>query len=378
MSLGKHYRLAILTVLAGCVGIGGAAAATTELNASVGTGPKHPVTKLGWEPFVEAVKTQSGGDIAIKAIYGGALCGLAATANCIKSGAADAGFVIMAYTPAEFPHGKLLNDLALLGHTAQAMAGATTEFNLLHCADCMAEFTAQKIVYTGAFGTSPYHIISKGAINSLAEIKGKKLRSGGGSWNRLMAHLGAVASTVPGDDIFSALSKGMVDGTISSPSNIISWSLLDVVTDVSLIKLGTFNSTSVFNVNLDRWGRIPLEHRRILMANVPAIMAGPTIGYVLEGDHALAEAKKHNIRVREPDPAFAQAVAAFAVDDVKVIVAEAEGKGLKNVAGKIAQFRALIDAWEKKTADVGIDDRKLAAIYQREIFDRLDIAKFGM
>jgi len=346
---------------------------------TIGVGPKHPVATHGWPTHVKAVEAETDGSLKYKLFVGGSLLKIKATLSGVRDGVADAGLYALTYWPAELPLGNLVGDLALLGEDPATMAGATVEFNMMHCSECLAEFQPHRMIYTGTYSTTPYRIISKGRINSLDDIKGKKLRTAGGAWVRWSQKVGAVSVSLPAPEMYEGINTGVIDGAIQTTAALKGYGLWDVAKDITLIPLGTYHSLSLFGYNTDVWkGFTDAERRAILNGAAEGIAA--TVGRYYEQDaEVLKEAAGKGVTVHQPGKDLAEATRAFAMGDVDVIVADAEEKrGIKNARAKADKMVELIAKWSKLTEPVRDDRAGFAALLKSEIYDKIDVKTYGM
>jgi TRAP-type mannitol/chloroaromatic compound transport system substrate-binding protein len=72
-------------------------------------------------------------------------------------------------------------------------------------------YAKQGLMYVGPIQHDANVIHSKVAINSLAEMKGKKIRLPGGMVSEVFQQFGVSTVALPGSDIFPALEKGTID-----------------------------------------------------------------------------------------------------------------------------------------------------------------------
>lgn len=104
-------------------------------------------------------------------------------------------------------------------------------------------------------------IIGNFPIRSLADFKGKKIKTGGISAKILEAY-GAIPVVISMPEIYTALQRGTCDGTMLSYDCGITYKLFEVV---SYCQLPPLCSTGVENlVNLDAWNSLPQEYKDIL------------------------------------------------------------------------------------------------------------------
>lgn len=353
--------------------------AAREIKVTIGNPARHPVVAQGWEPYARAVEAQTSGSLKFRIFPGGVLLSTKATLKGIQDGAADAGLYPLTYWPAELPIANLIADLALLGSDAPAMAGATSAFNLLRCHECLEEFAAQGMVYNGTYSTTPYRLITKTPITGVADLAGKKVRSAGAAWTRMMRHFGAVPVSVAGEEMYQAMSQGVLDVAVQPPTALKSFSLWDVATGVTMIPLGTYHSISPLGFSRKVWRELTKAERAALIGNAALMAANLVVEYEEQDEQALKEAVAKGTVANRPDPALVAAVQKFAIDDLRVVARDAEANyGIKDPRRFIEAFRAELARWNDLVAPIRDDREKLRALYQREIFDKLDAASHGL
>ena len=357
----------------------GTALAAKEVKVSIGVGAKHPTVSHGWEPYVKAVEEATGGSLKFRLFLSGSLLPLKATMTGVRDGVADVGLMVLHYYPAELPHSNLIGDLALLGTDNAVMAGATTEFNLFQCSECLSEFAAQRQVYLGAYASTPFRVISKGKITTLDDLKGKKVRISGAAWTRWLANFNAVPVPMPADEMFEGLSQGVINGAIQSPGALRSYSLWDVADSITMIPLGTAHSVSLMGFSQAFWRNLTLAERTALIDKAALNITGTVMQYEKLDQDVLKVAGEHGVTIHEASPELTAASMAFAEKDLATVAKESEENyKIENARAKIDAFVALVRKWEKLAVPVRNDPAKLEALYKREIFDKLDRKTFGM
>ncbi|MFO1188257.1 MAG: C4-dicarboxylate TRAP transporter substrate-binding protein [Alphaproteobacteria bacterium] len=351
--------------------------AATEMRVNIFAGPNHAIMTHGYPRFIKGVEADSKGDIKVKMFVGGQLLGAQAMLGGLRDGIADAGFMVLPYWPAQLPISKFIADLGFLGTDGAAMAGAISEFKLLSCPDCVQEFTSQGVVYGGAFATPPYALLTRTKVSTLEEVKGKKLRSGGPLWNRWAAAVGAVPSSVPADDMYDSISRGVLDGTMVSVASLKNYQLWDVTKHVTLADLGTYSGTPA-SLSLAFWRKLTPDGRRAIINNLAHVDAGTTVGYWENDQEVINAAESKGVKIYKPDASLAKATQDFATKDLAMVVAEASKANVKNAEQKFEAFKALAAKWHKLAPEAAYDHDKLVALFNREIFSKLDASKYGM
>ena len=374
----KHAYALAAALAVGATIAAGPVSAATEIRTSVGVPQKHPVGMPGYTGYAEAIEKESNGQLKFQLYWGGQLLGLRNTVKGLKDGVADLAMVATAYYPAEFPNGKMVSDFALVGRAAIPMAAAVTEFHQLHCADCMAEYDVQNIIYTGGYCTDVYQLLGTKKITALEDLRGKKIRTGGANWTRWLNAVGAVPVNLTGDDVYQALSNGAIDGSIGSMAHLRAFSLSDVVTNVTLLPLGTFHAVDLFAYRKDFWRGLAEADRKLLLKHVPRALVDTTLAYVAEAEAVVPPAKQKGIQFHAPNDALVKMTADFALKDLEVVAAEATKFGVKDANAKVERFLALLKKWEGVAQGLGNDSNRITAAFQTEIFDKMNTARFGM
>jgi len=367
-----------MAVAAGLFLVAGTAEAAKEIRVSLGVGPKHPIAANGWVPYTEAVEKASNGELKFKIFVGGQLFSLTATLAGVRDNIADAANFGLTYWPAELPNSKLVGDLALLGQDAATMAGAATEYYFLNCADCQAEFAAQGFVYNGGDSTTPFVILSRGKITTVDDIKGKKVRVGGSGWARWVERFGAATLSTTGAEMYQAFAQGAINAALQGPSALTAFGLQDVVTDITMLPLGTYHALALIGYNKRTWTGFTEQERRILLDHGALATSGVVVGYINQDKDVLADAARRNVRVHQPSPELTKATEAFIQGDLKRVIEDNGKNGVTDAARKVARFQELIAKWSALTAPIKDDRKKLDALYKSEIFSKVDARTYGL
>jgi TRAP-type transport system periplasmic protein len=369
----------ILLAIALVCGLAVAQADAAEYKAATFVGPKHPIAKGGWAPYFKEVEKQSGGSIKFRQFLAGSLLEAKGLLGGVRDGVADAAQVVFTYHPAEFPHAQLVADFALYGGDAMVAAAAVTEFNLFHCAPCLAEFKRNGIVYTGAFSTTPYVLMSKVKIAALAELKGKKMRTPGSVWDRWATHVGGTPVNLPANEMFEGLSRGILDIAIQAPAALKSYNLADTAKYLTSLRLGTYHSVAMLAFNPESWKKFTTAERKLLLDNMPLAIVGTVFEYYATDEEALTEAKSKRIAIVEPQQDMLDDLATFQETDRTVILDVAKSKyGIADPGAEFARLLEIYRKWDALLRPIRQDRAKTLEVVKAEIFDKLDPAKYGM
>lgn len=348
-----------------------------ELKLAVGF-PQGTAAYHGLEAFSKALKEKSGGELETK-MFPLSLLNLPQMLNGVRDGVVDIGFVLPPLFPSELPETHLAVDLAMLGSNPWAMAGAMSEY-VFSCQECLAEHLKNSQVYLGSSSTAPYMIVSTKKAVTLDEIKGKKLRSGAAPWARWAQNFGAVALTIPGNQVFEAVAGGTVDGAMVSAAELSNLRLIDVVKHITVgVPTGTYHGIDNNNFNMRTWRSLTEKQRRAVLDAAAVSTAAVTWKYVTDGQQNMKDAQQKGIQVHQAPADVVSRSKAFIDSDMATIAQAAEkNSGVRNASQKIARFKELVQKWERLLPDRAWELNALAEVYHREIFSRIEAKSYGM
>ncbi len=369
--------LASLCIGASALLMAGSSANARELKLAVGF-PQGTAAYHGLEAFAKTLKEKSGGELEVK-MFPLSLLNLPQMMNGLRDGVVDIGFVLPPLFPSEVPETHLAVDLAMLGSNPWAMAGAMTEY-VFTCQECLAEHLKNNQVYLGSSSTAPYMIVSTKKAVTLDEIKGKKLRSGAAPWARWAQHFGAVALTIPGNQVFESVSGGTVDGAMVSAAELSNLRLIDVVKFITVgVPTGTYHGIDNNNFNRNTWRSLTESQRKAVLEAAAMSTAAVSWKYVVDGAQNMKDAQAKGIQINQaPADVVARSKAFIDADLATIAQAAEKNSGIKNASQKIARFRQLVEKWEKLTPEGNWEPNKLAEIYYREIYSKIDPKTHGM
>lgn len=367
--------LAVATALMISTGV---AAAATTVTSNAGLSPKHPVNAAAYPAFIKSVEEKTKGSLTFKHYTSGALLELKATMSGLRDGIADIGILVFTYHPAELPTSQIVGDLSNLGKDTAVMAGAATEFYLLSCPACVKEQANQGIVLLSGYAVPPYVLISKPKITTLADIKGKKLRAGGGSFSLWAEHIGATVVNIPVNEMYDAFSVGVIEAGVQTEGGLRSYSFWDVAKNVTTLPLGTFSGATLFSAGTTFWKDRTDAERAAMLASAPLGLVAQIEAYDEDIDSVIAPAKEKGVAFHEPAADLLKATTDFdkaSIANVKKSIAEK--RGVQNADALIDTYVGLIDKWTKLIAPIRKDYPAIQAALQKEIYDKIDAKTWG-
>jgi len=372
-TLTKLLAVASLAVFAA-----GTAADARELRLASGAPPVHPAMDPLYNSFMEFLPEETNGELT-GLMIGPEVVGIAAVKQALQSSLAEVGNVLPLFAVGDLPNTVLTADLAFLATTPHAMGAAVTEY-VVTCEECQAEFKAMGGVFVGAGSSDIYVLLTTKPVNSLADLQGLRLRSGGTPYARWAEALGAAPAQVPVSDTFESMSQGVLDGTMASVSDLISYRLVDVAKYIIDVPLGTYHTTSNFTVASSVWAELTPELRAgfARAANRSSTLFTQSWGYD-RAANARQTAIDAGIEIIPASQDLLDATNEFRFTDIDNAVAVAESQlGVTNAAEKIARFQELVEKWTAITNAANGDVDAIAAAVQEEVWDKVDWATYGL
>jgi TRAP-type C4-dicarboxylate transport system substrate-binding protein len=326
--------VAVVAALVGALVV--PARAETRLKVNIWPHINHNIVALVVMPWIKGIEEATGGEVKFD-IPAGALAAAADIPDAIAGGVADIGFIVPGYSPARYPTTRAV-ELPLLANTATALSVAYWRTQVAHF-NKTKEFDNLKLL--GVFTHGPGQIIAKKPIASLDDVKGMKLRVGGGMVRELANMLGAVSIAVPVTQAYEVLSKGVADGIFFPPEGAMSFKLVPVLSHYFEVPGGLYNSAFALVMNKKKWGELS-----------PAIQA--KIESVSGEKMAVIAGKQWDERDR-------QAVKLMADGGIKTTVGNAA------TIARVKEFAAKLEAgWIADVANLGVDGKAALGMLRAE------------
>jgi len=355
-----------------------ATADARELRGAPGAPPAHPAHSHIYQTLVDRLPAESDGAITMT-ILGPEVVNLGQVRDALTSGLIDVGNLLPLYYPAELPNMTLAGELALSSQNPHAMAAAITEYTV-NCESCLQEMADLGVVYTGSGSSDLYVLLTTSPVRTAEDLQGLRLRSGGAPFSRWAENFGAVPAAISVNDVFEAMSQGTVEGSMASIGDLLSFRLVDIVTHVTAVPLGSFFSTVNAAFRAETWEDMSAEEREQVMRAVNLANARFTWrwGYDFP-DVARAAAEEAGIEFVEADEAFVEAAQEFAAGDRDTAARlSAERFGLDDAADRVAEFMELVEKWTAINEDVGDEPEAMAEVMWEEIWSQVDFATYGV
>lgn len=249
-SLFLCFSVLVLTIFAS------SAFAQIKLNYSIFFPQPAPQAQVAAE-WAKEIGEATNGKVQITMFYGGTLTPAPQIYDGVVKGISDIGFSVFAYTRGRFP----LLEVADLPLGIKSGLVATKLINEFYKKFKPKELEDVQVMYLHGHGPGILH--TKKAVNKLEDLKGMKIRCTGLA-AKIVSALGGAPVAMAMGETYDALSRGVVEGSMSPQEALKTWKWGEVV-KFTTENFGSSYSTGFFVVmNKAKWAALPLDIQKIV------------------------------------------------------------------------------------------------------------------
>lgn len=302
-------------------------------------GPTHPFSR-GDAVWIRYVEAQSQGKLRIEPYWGGSLMDESDSVRELAAGVADVSFVLPIYlrAGAHFIRGQTpfydgATDMHLQNRVLQTL---WAEFPQL--SDELA--SVKPLIITG--GSALEVLTRDKPIRTLADLKGLRLRSPA-EITTVLDELGVEAEFMPMGEVYTALSKGTIDGVIAPVDTLKAMRFAEVVKHCTLVNIarGAYYSRAM---NLQSWARLSPELQQVIERSLPIWSEAMIKELISAHDSGLQLAHERGVQFIELAPADQQRFRDIYARMATAKADELEAQGLPGHAA-YARAQEIIRGW---------------------------------
>jgi TRAP-type C4-dicarboxylate transport system substrate-binding protein len=333
----SRLTLIIAATLAVAAGAQPALAQTTTLTMSSWVSPTHHITAVVLQGWANEVEKVTNGRVKFTMLpkHPSAPPG---TFDAVRDGLVDLSYVTASYTPARHIL-PMLAELPGAGETATINSIAYSRIYWKHFHK-VGEYKGVKLL--GVFTHGPGQMFTKKPVNSIADVQGLKIRTGGGAAEAVAKAIGASAFVKPAPESYELLKSGVADGVFFPMESIVSFKLDTVIEQATLFPGGMYSSSFGFFMNEDKWNKLPKQDQEAIER--------------ISGEWIARHAGK------SWDDADVRGLEALKKSGVKIVNANPE-----LVAEVKKRSAPLIEDWIKQASAKGVDAAKILAEFREEL-----------
>lgn len=309
--------------------------AQTTLTFSSWVPPTHHLT-IWQQNWAADVEKATGGRVKFQSLPK-APAAPPGTFDAVRDGLMDLSYVTASYTPARHAL-TYIAELPGAGATAEINSVAFSRIHWKHF-QTVGEYNGVKLLAVWTHGPGQM-FNTKRPINGLADLKGMKIRTGGGIAEKFGNILGASAFVKPAPESFELLNSGVADGVFFPLESIVSFKLDTVLKYATIFPGGFYSSSFGFFMNQEKWNKLSKQDQDII-EKFGYEYAARSNGQSWDAadQKGLEGIKKAGVTIANANPAFVKDVMARAkqLDDDWIKSANAKGVDGAKV---LAEFRA--------------------------------------
>src|SRR3954470_4213507 len=258
------------------------------------------------------------------------------TFDAVRDGLVDLSYVTASYTPARHIL-PLMAELPGMADTAEVNSVAYSRIHWKHFQK-VGEYKGVKLLAVWPHG--PGQMFTKKPVSGINDVKGLKIRTGGGIAEAVANAIGASAFVKPAPESYELLNSGVADGVFFPFESIASFKLESVIGQATVFPGGMYSSAFGFFMNEDKWNKISKQDQAIIekhsfeyaaRSNGKSWDAADQVG--------LAALKKAGGKVVDADPALAAEVKKRSAPIIEDWIKKASAKGV-NAKAALDEFHA--------------------------------------
>ena len=337
--MSKNATSALAAVLAGAALFAALpAGAETKILFNRFVPPKHPFNTGMFVPWAKDVGKATEGRVKVE-FSAGSLAPPPKQWNMVSKGIADAAMLANIF---ERNRLKLVSlaQLPFAAEKAETRGVALWRTHQKHLAKAN-EYKGMKLLGQWTISGAAIHHTKK-PIRSLADLKNEKMWVIAGIPNKMFTNLGAVVVSVPGVKMFNVVSKGIVNGTVTSNYTMLAFKYMRYTKHITRFPGGINANTFSFLFSEKKWKRLSQKDKDAIWS-VSAERIAVNAGRMVDKLDAKARkiAKSKGVEIVNASPEF--------------------------VAAMKAKLGYVTTDWLKAAASRGVDGPTALAYYQSQL-----------
>ncbi len=236
-----------------------ALAADTTLRVGSWLPPSHAQNAVVWPTWAKWVEEATEGRVEVVVEYG--LGHPKTMFELVEDGVIDASFSYHGYVPGRFKLTQAVEQ-PLLGVSAEAASVANWRVFDKYFAKAN-EHEGLEVI--GLFTHGPGQIHMADPVDSLSDLKGKKIRLGGGVQGELGHRMGVTAVGAPAPKVYEMMQQGVIDGVFIPMGEQKSLRLKEVAKNVIALPGGMYLGSFAMFMNPDFLADLSPKDRKAIM-----------------------------------------------------------------------------------------------------------------
>ncbi len=331
------------------------AMAQTTITVSTWAGPNHGINTMVWPTWKSWIEEATEGRVTVDVVHD--MGPPASQMEIVADGIADATWVFHGYNTGRFQLTKLPEFPTFEDFSSENASAAYWRTHQEHLAEA-GEHRGVDVVAAGVHG--PGWIFSREKFETLDDMQGKRIRSGGGVMGDLSNALELTGVSLPPTGVYEAGSQGVIDGAMLVPEGLRSFRVAEIFPYTLKVDGGFYRGSFTIVVNPMIWDQISPEDREAI-EEVSGERLSRLFGYMMDTMDvrgvAFAEEQGHTFTELGGDDL--ETLRGISDDLIAEWADSVEGRGVDAMAA-IEYFREQLTAAadEESVGDLVPDDYK--------------------
>lgn len=262
----------------------------------------------------------------------------------VKDGIADVAWGLHSYTPGRF----LLTEMAELPGVQASSEAMTQAYWRAHEKYLAAGDEHKGVKLLGLMLTTPGVFQTRDPVNSMADLKEKKMRVPGGVAARVADRLGLTGIAAPANKVYEMLQQGVIEGALMPPETSLSFKLMEVTRHMTLVPGGLYYTSFFLVMNENTFNKLSKQDQDALM-RVSGENYAKISGKAFDrwDPIGIEAAKKQGVEVTTANPQLTAEIKERTRPVIDAWIAEADKKGIDAEAA-LEYFRAEVAKLSQK------------------------------
>lgn len=249
-----------MTALSVGLALSGNVYAQTTLNVATWLPPTHVQNEVVWPTWAQWVEEATEGRVKVNIERTSS--NPAQLFQMVEDGVADAAFSFHGFVPGRFALQEIV-ELPGLGVNAEAASVAHWRINEQYL-KVAGEHEGLEVI--ALFTHGPGVMQTNFPVSSLADLKGKKIRIGGGVQAQIGERLGVTSVAAPGNKVYELLQQGVTDGVFMPMSEQKAQRLVEVAPYITILPSGMYMGSFVMFMSPDFLDEIDPKDREAILS----------------------------------------------------------------------------------------------------------------
>ncbi|WP_445156492.1 TRAP transporter substrate-binding protein [Halomonas sp. E14] len=253
-----------------------AAWAQTTITVSTWAGPNHGINTMVWPTWKAWIEEATEGRVTVDIVHD--MGPPASQMEMIADGIADATWVFHGYNTGRFVLTKLPEFPTFEEFSSEHASAAYWRTHQEYLAQA-GEHRGVDVVAAGVHG--PGWIFSREQFETLDDMKGKRIRVGGGVMGDLSNALELTGVALPPTGVYEAGSQGVIDGAMLVPEGLRSFRVAEIFPYTLKVDGGFYRGSFTIVMNPMFWDQVSAEDREAIL-EVSGERLSRLFGYMMD------------------------------------------------------------------------------------------------